>query len=58
MRSLWLDTGWGCGLVTVDDNGYICWPMAPIFHRLRGQLFDEVIERGRYRWEEIPEEKT
>ena len=60
MKSIWLDTRWGCGLVTVDDRGIIVMPTAPIFKKLRGQVFAEIVERGRYyneygvrMWEEL-----
>lgn len=53
MKSIWLDTRWGCGLVTVNDLRVIVDPVAPIFKMLRTQLFGDVVKRGRYSWEEI-----
>lgn len=60
MKSIWLDTRWGCGLVTTNERGVICDPVAPIFKKFLGQVFAEMVERGRYyneygvrMWEEI-----
>jgi len=53
-RSFWLDTKWGCGLVTVNDKGIITEPIAMIFWKLRGQNFDDVMDHGKnYRCKEM-----
>lgn len=45
----WLDTGWACGGVLVDNLGKIVGG-APIFKKLLGQQLIEVLTRGRYKY--------
>lgn len=42
MKSYWLDTRWGCGLITVNEKGLICNPVAPIFKALLGGSFNKI----------------
>jgi len=50
-RNIWLDTRWGCGLITTNEKGIICDPVAPIFKKFCEQVFVEVVTRGRYKYE-------
>lgn len=52
-KSYWLDTKWGCGLVTVNQLGMVIDPVAPIFKMLRTQPFWDIIKRGDYFYREM-----